>query len=188
MCILFNACRVAALFCAMGLVSPTHAIAQVQTQDDLPRAPEKKKPDTIDFLHKWVSPTVLSAATSVDVYTTAHNLDHPTVAYREDGTFLTNYYVVEKGWARCFGNRSPFAASFANASLNAGVMVLSDRLYLRGGRWRIAALALVLAKAGANLDGGIQNERFLGSIDQRVRLETGYRGVILWSSRPQKSH
>jgi hypothetical protein len=183
--ILLNACKIA-LFCAMGLISLPHAIAQIQTQEDLPRPPEKKKSDAIDFLFK-ASPVILSAATSVDLYTTTHGLDHPTVAYREDGSFLTNYYVVEKGWARCFGERSPFAASVANSTLNAGIMMLSRRLYLRGGRWRIAALALVLAKAGTNLDGGIQNERFLGSIDQRIQVATGYKGVVLWA-KPQKSH
>jgi hypothetical protein len=123
----------------------------------------------------------------VDVFTTVHNLDHPTTAYREDGTFLTNYYVVETGWTRYFGDRSPGAASVANSALNAGVMMLSRRLYRRGGRWRFAALALVLAKAGANLDGGIRNERFSESIDHRVQLATGYKGVVLWS-QPQKTH
>jgi hypothetical protein len=184
---LFNACTIA-LFCATGLVSPMHAIAQVQTQEDLPTHILKKKPDKLDFFYTKVAPTVLSAATTADVFTTVRGLDHPTVAYRPDGSVLTNYYVVETGWARYFGDRSPFAASTANVILNLGVMDLSHRLYLRGGRWRVAALALVLAKAGANFEGGIHNERYLAGIDSDVRRSTGYyTGAILWSF-PQRSH
>jgi hypothetical protein len=168
-----------ALFCVMGFADSSHAVAQVQMQDDPPPVP-KKKSDTIDFLYK-ASPMVLSAATSVDMYTTVHALDHPTVAFRANGTFLTNYYVVEKGWAHGFGDRSPFAATSANVLLNAGVLTVSRRLYLRGGRWRWAATALVLAKAGANFTGGWQNERYLAGIDRHVQLSTGYKGVIVWS-------
>jgi hypothetical protein len=179
--LLVNARKIA-LFCVMGF-SLSHAIAQVQTQEDLPSAP-KKKSDTIDFLYK-ASPAILSAATTLDMVSTVRGLDHPTVAYREDGSVLTNYVVVEKGWARCFGNRSPTAALTANVALNAGVMILSRRLYRRGGRWRIAALGLVLVKAGANFEGGIQNERLLAGIDRQVQLSTGYTGAILWSP-PQR--
>ncbi len=175
-----SAARTAALFCAvMGTVIPSRIHAQVQTFVEAPQ-PIKKKSDKIDFLFKASRP-ILATGTAVDLYTTVHNLDHPTMAYRADGKFLTRYYVVEKGWARYFGDRSPLAASTANAALNAGVMLLSSRLYLRGGRWRYAAVALVLAKAGMNVYGGIQNERYLGSIDGSVRRETGYRGVIIWS-------
>jgi hypothetical protein len=180
--ILANAGKIA-LFCVMGLISLSHAIAQTQTRDDLPSAPRKKS-DTIDFLYR-ASPVVLSAATTLDMVSTVRGLDHPTVAYREDGSVLTNYVVVEKGWARCFGNRNVLAATTANIALNAGVMMLSRRLYLRGGRWRIAALGLVLVKAGANFEGGIQNERLLANVDQQVRLSTGYAGAILWS-QPQR--
>lgn len=185
--ILFNACTIA-LFCATGLVNPMHVIAQVQTQEDLKTHALKKRPDKIDFFYTKAAPTLLSAATTVDVFTTVRGLDHPTVAYRPDGTVLANYYVVEKGWARFLGDRSPFAASTANVLLNLGVMDLSHRLYLRGGRWRVAAIVLVLAKAGANIDGGIQNERYFAGIDSDVRRSTGYyTGAILWSL-PQRSH
>jgi hypothetical protein len=88
--ILLNTCRIT-LFCVVvGLTNPPHTVAQVQTPTDLSETPKKKaeKLDKIDFLFK-VSPAVLSAATSVDMYTTVHGLDHPTAAYREDGTFLT---------------------------------------------------------------------------------------------------
>jgi len=179
----FNTRRIV-LFCIISLVSLL-CVAKVQAQEDLPQAP-KKKSDKIDFLYRASLP-VLGAATSVDAFTTVRNLNHPTTAFRADGTFLMDYYVVENGWARYFGDRSPFAATTANVLLNAGVIQLSHRLYLRGGRWRIAAAALVLAKAGVNFAGGIQNERYSESIDQRVRLSTGYKGAVLWSS-PQRSH
>lgn len=170
----------AALFCAvMGAATPSCVIAQVRTLVEAP-PPVKRKSDKIDFLFKASRP-ILAAGTTVDLYTTVHNLDHPTTAYRADGTLLTRYYVVEKGWARYFGDRGPFAASTANAVLNTGVVFLSSTLYLRGGRWRYVAVGLMLAKAGASFYGGVQNERFLGSIDGRVRRETGYQGVILWS-------
>ena len=181
----FNACKIA-LLCVVALGSLPHAIAQTQNNEDLPQAPQQKKSDTTDFVYK-ASPIVLSFATTADMYTTVRNLDHPTVAYRADGTVLTHYYIVEGGWARCFGERSPFAATTANVLLNAGVTALSRKLYLRGGRWRVAAAALLLAKAGANFAGAIHNERVLTGIDRQVRLSTGYKGVILWS-QPQRSH
>jgi hypothetical protein len=174
-----NAACKAALFCVMGFAGLSHVIAQVQTQEEAPR-PTERKPSKIDFFFK-ASPVVLSAGTAVDVFTTTHNLDHPTTALRADGSVLTHYYVVEKGWARFLGDRNPSAVSLANATLNAGITALSRKLYLRGGRWRYAAVALVFAKAGANVGGGIQNEQVLAGIDRHVRLETGYKGVILWS-------
>jgi hypothetical protein len=69
----------------------------------------------------------------------------------------------------------------ANILLNAGIAELSYRWYRRGGRWRIAAIALDGAKATDSLVAGIRNNQLNASLDKRVSNLTGYRGVIVWS-------
>ena len=123
----------------------------------------------------------LAGGTAFDMTTTIQGLSHPTTAYRSNDTFLTHYYVVESGWAGCFGKRDIVTAVTANVMLNVGVDWLSRRLYARGGHWRVLAFGALLTKgtfsmiaAGSNIQ---NNER----IDRNVRLATGYRGTILWS-------
>lgn len=175
-------CLIATLYLA-GLAGPLGISAQEEfqpQQDDAPKAPEKKKSDKkLDFFYK-ASQGYLAGGSWLDVYSTNRNLNHPTMAYRSDNTFLMRYTVTEDGWARCLGNRNAFRASAANALLDVGVSELSRRWYRRGGRWRIAAISLNVAKATDSLVAGIQNERLNASIDQRVSRATGYRGVIVW--------
>jgi hypothetical protein len=116
----------------------------------------------------------------MDAYTTSRGLQLPTMAYRSNGTFLMRYAVTENGWAKCLGDRDAFAASGANVFLNLGVAEVSRRWYRRGGRWRIAAVALEGAKATDSLIAGVRNERISANVDSRVRTLTGYRGVVVW--------
>jgi hypothetical protein len=174
---------IAALWVA-ALVCPLHIQAQTTDLVDevRPKEPERKKPDKIDFLH-WASRGYLVAGTWLDASTTANGLNRPTMAYRADNTFLMQYTVTEDGWASFLGRRDAFTAVSANVLLNVGVERFSNRLYLRGGRWRYVAIGLLVAKATSNLVAGINNERLQTGIDGHVRQLTGYRGVIVWSSR-----
>ena len=104
------------------------------------------------------------------------------MAYRTNNTFLMRYVVTEDGWARCFGSRNAFTAASANVLLNAGITRFSDRLYRRGGRWRIVAVGLLVAKATSNTLAGVQNLELQADIDNNVRKMTGYRGAIVWRS------
>jgi hypothetical protein len=144
--------------------------------------PEKKKLDRIDFFY-MASEGYLAGGTWFDARTTTGGLHHPTMAYRSNNTFLMRYEVTEDGWAGCLGKRDAFTASTANILLNVGIAELSHRWYRRGGRWRIAAIALNGAKATDSLVAGIRNRQLNASIDQRVSTLTGYRGVIVWRSR-----
>jgi len=175
-------CLIATL-CVVGLAGSLRTCAQEEPQllqGDRPMGPEKKKPDRIGSLYK-VSEGYFAGGTWLDAYTTSRGLDHPTMAYRSDETFLMRYVVTEDGWAAFLGNRSAFRASAANVLLNVGIAELSRHWYRRGGCWRVAALTLNVAKATDSLVAGVRNEQLNASIDQRVRNSTGYRGVILWS-------
>ncbi len=182
-------CLIATL-CAGGLatIPCVHAQTQFQLQkDEFPNgpekvaAPEKRKPDRIGLLY-LASEGVLAGGTWWDAKTTSDGLDHPTMAYRkDDNAFLMRYVITEVGWAGTFAKRDAFAASTANILLNVGVAETSRRLYHRGGRWRMAAIGLNLAKGGVGMIAGYHNQQLNGSIDQRVRMLTGYRGAIVWS-------
>ncbi len=178
-----KACLIATL-CAAGLAASPRVHAQSQSspfeREDRPRAPEKKKPDRTDFFY-MASEGYLVGGTWMDSSTTVKGLEHPTMAYRKDNTFLMRYEVTENGWAGCFGKRDAFTASSANILLNVGIAELSRRLYRRGGHWRIAAITLNLAKGTGGMMAGIHNAQLDTSIDQRVRTLTGYHGVIVWS-------
>ncbi|MDR3582155.1 MAG: hypothetical protein P4L67_02675 [Candidatus Pacebacteria bacterium] len=182
MTIAVRICLIATL-CTAALVSPPRIHAQTTdlTEEVRPKEPIRKKPDKIDFVH-WASRGYLAAGTWLDASTTANGLGHPTMAYRADNnTLLMHYTVTEVGWAGCLGRQNTFTAVSANVLLNVGVERFSNRLYLRGGRWRYVAIGLLAAKATDNLVAGINNERFQAGIDGRVRQLTGYRGVIVWS-------
>lgn len=140
----------------------------------------EKKSDKIGLLYR-VSSGYLSAATALDGFSTARVLSHPTMAYREDGSFLARYQGKEVGWAKMFGERNTFAAVGANAALNFGLSMLSQRLYRRGGHWRILAIGLNVLKGTDNLAAGVHNIRYNAGVDTQVQLATGYRGQIRWS-------
>jgi len=177
------ACFFAAM-CAIGF-APVRALAQVPTPpwlDDAPKPQPKRPPDKTDRFY-WATEGYLAGGTVADAMTTVKGMDHPTMAYTEDGTFLMRYVLAEGGWARCFGSRDPVTASAANVALNGGIAELSRLIYRRGGRWRILAIGIDFAKATSSTIAGVHNARLEAGIDQRVEQATGYRGIILWRSR-----
>ncbi len=168
------------LLIAMG-ASSLRATAQMQFTPRVD-APTKQVEGhrKIDLLY-LASEAYLAAGTAVDMKSTADGLHHPTMAYRADGIFLTHYYVTENGWAGFLGNRNADGVVLANVLLNTGFDLADRRLYRRGGRWRILAVTLNVLKGTENVADGVSNIRMLGSINKRVRLETGYTGRIIWS-------
>jgi hypothetical protein len=177
--LLTNPCIIV-LLGVMGLMSSLHACGQLQTLPDDPKPQKaKKKSDKTDFFYD-VSRWSLVGATVADDVTTAQGLDHPTSAYTSSGKFLTNYYVREVGWAKFLGNRNVFAATAGNAALNAGVDFAGRRLDKRGGRWRIAAIALVAGRSAISATAAVHNIRLEQGIDHQVSLATGYKGLIVW--------
>jgi hypothetical protein len=140
----------------------------------------EKKADKIDFLYR-ASNAYLVGGTWLDMTTTYPVLHHPTVAYRADGSVLTRYYGIETGWAGCLGRRNTVAVIAANVALNAGLNLLSRRIYRRGGRWRVLAITVNVLKGTDNLMAGVHNIRYNAGVDGRVQLATGYMGQIRWS-------
>ena len=169
------------LFLIAVSASSSRALAQTQPAppDDAPRKLNEGR-RKIDFLY-LASETYLAAGTTLDMKSTVDGLDHPTTAYRANRTFLTHYYATESGWAKFLGKRNATGIVVANVLLNTGFDLVDRRLYRRGGRWRIAAVALNVLKGTENMADGFQNIRLNGSVDERVRLETGYTGRIIWS-------
>ncbi len=168
---------------AMG-ISPPRIRAQDQyswQKGDYWKPKEEKKPATrLDRLYR-VSGWYLNAGTTLDAATTFQQLNRPTIARREDNTFLMRYPSAELGWARCFGNRNTGAAVGANVALNAGIALLSRRIYRKGGRWRYLALGLNVLRGTQSFGAGIGNLEYGNSIDGRVRQAAGYSGRIIWS-------
>lgn len=119
-------------------------------------------------------------ATVLDMTSTVHALDHPTKAYDSGGTLLAVYKPREVGWSGFLGS-NPFVTVGANLALNAGVNILSRRLYQRGGKARWIAVGLVGAKTYLNLSAGIQNVDHGKVVDREVHSMTGYNGPIIWS-------
>jgi len=168
-----NACKIA-LVCVMGLLNSSHVICQQLggLQPELRKAPEKKR----NAIDRWyvASLPILSGATALDAFTTAHNLDHPTVASRADGSLLATYRCTEDGASRYFGGTGPVSASAENSLFNFGVTLLSRRLARRGGWWKVAAVTLNLAKAGANVNVTVQFQVFFfGEIADFLFLDFG---------------
>jgi len=166
----------------MGLVNPSHAFAQNSSSsvdEDKPTEPVKKI-QKLDFLY-YASEAYLTAGTGLDMMTTAHNLGHPTTASSTSGVFLTHYYVEETGWAGIVGRRNTDGIILSNVALNLGIDLLDRKLYKRGGKWRTVAVSLNVLKGTGNMVCGINNIRAAGRIDQVVRMQTGYKGIIVWS-------
>ncbi len=167
----------------MGVTALSSSLAFAQTLDipdgDLPKAPERQPVQKPSWAFRGLELS-LAGATAFDMTTTANGLGHPTAAYSVDGKLLAHYYAVETGWAKCFGDRNTSAIIAGNVFMNAGVDHLSEHFYPRGGRWRIAAFALLAAKTAINSEAAIHNIRYMQTIDTRVRHATGYGGVIIW--------
>lgn len=173
------------LLLTMGLITPSSAIGQTPLfslfERGHPNAEGPPKPvPKLSFAFK-ASECYLAVGTVFDMSTTVRSMNHPTTALRNDGTFLTHYYVKEIGWAGIFGRRDVVTAVSANVLLNAGMDRLSRTFYSRGGRWKALAFAVVLSKGTLNALAAGGNIRSYERIDQQVRLATGYRGLILWS-------
>jgi hypothetical protein len=145
---------------------------------DSPKPPVRRS--RLDGILYLASEGYLVGGTWLDASTTVKGLEHPTMAYRGNGSFLMRYVVTENGWARCMGNRDAFGVTAANVALNLGVWEASRRLFRRGGRWRILAIGLVVAKATASTWAGVHNIGLEAGINQKVRKATGYRGAIVW--------
>jgi len=167
---------------AMGFAHSSSANAQStfsleQDRAKIPKAVPVKKTSTIFK----VSEFYLAGGTAFDATTTVKGLDHSTTASMSNGTPLTHYYVKEIGWAGFLGDRDPWTAVAANVFLNYEIDRYSRKLYLRGGHWRAFAVGAILAKGTLNVISASNNIRDDERIDQKVRLATGYRGLIVWS-------
>jgi len=168
------------LLIALGLVSPTLAFTQFQSLPDEPAQPRQvEKVPKRDFLY-LASEAYLVGGTVVDMRTTAEGLDHPTSAYTTSGKFLMQYTIRESGWASFLGVHNTFRVTTANVLMNTGLDLLDRKLYRRGGRWRIAAISLNVAKATIGVTDGLRNMKVLGNVDKVVQLQTGYRGAVVW--------
>jgi hypothetical protein len=173
------------LLLTAGLITPKSATSQtplfslLRGSPKIPEGPPKPAPKP-SFAFR-ASELYLAGGTAFDMTTTVTSLNHPTTALRSDGTFLAHYYVEEKGWAGVFGRRDTLTAVAGNVLLNAGIDCFSRRLYSRGGKWRVLAYGLVLSKGTLNAIAAESNIRNDERIDSRVRLATGYKGLILWS-------
>jgi len=164
-----------------GLVASPHALAQTQGDAFLEIPREEKPVEKPSFLFK-ASRAYLFSGTSLDMWSTVHALNHPTIARSPDGSFLGNYYPVEKDWARCFGERNKPAIITANLALDFGVDLLSRKLYRKGGRWKGVAVALNVLQGTNRVRAALSNMRQDASIDERIRARSGYTvGRIVWS-------
>ena len=173
------------LMLMMGLVSSS-SFAQIHNLQagKLEDEPMKQRDDKIYSSLFRASNIYLAGATVVDMTTTARVMSHPTMAYQTNGTLLGGpYRGVEAGWASFLGTRNTGAAVAANGLLNAGVTLLSQRIYRKGGRWRALAIGINVAKATGNLVAGVHNMQVGSTFDRRVRAKTGYQGRIVWSDK-----
>jgi len=166
------------LLVAVSLVNSPLSFCQTQNLDDTLLESHEKKADKVKFLYRTSNLYFLSG-TVLDMTSTAHVLNHPTMAQRGDGSILMHYHGIETGWAGYFGNRSTFAAVSANVGLNAGLSFLGEKVYRRGGKWRYVAIALNVLKGTDNLVAGVHNIQY--NANQHVRMATGYSGPIVWS-------
>ena len=177
-----NALVAVVLFIAMGPVSSSPAFAQValSSEGSLPDAPVKKS-QKIDLLFR-ASEGYLAAGTTFDMMTTANNLGHPTTASSSGGVFLTHYYAEENGWAGpIVGQRNTTGVVLANVGLNLGIDLLDRRLFKRGGKWRVAAISLNMLKGTASMFCGMNNIRTNEGVNKVVQMQTGYKGIVVWS-------
>ena len=169
------------LVIAMSLGNSKHTFAQdpLTTDEDKPMVVVKKS-QKIDFLYH-ASEAYLAAGTGFDMMTTAHNLGHPTTASSTSGIFLTHYYAQETGWAAMAGPRNTNGVVLSNVALNLGIDLLNRKLYRRGGKWRFVAMSLNVLKGTGNIVCGVNNIRTNEGIDKVVQVQTGYKGIVVWS-------
>jgi hypothetical protein len=173
------------LLVTMGLVNlslPANSQTLFSLQGGMMRIPKPEQvPKKPSFVFR-ASEFYLAGATAFDMTTTVDGsgLGHPTTAYRSDGSFLTHYYVVEKGWAGFLGRRDPWTAVGANVIKNAVIDRYTNKLYALGGRWRPVAIGVNVLTGTLNALAAGSNIRSGERIDQQVRLATGYKGKIVW--------
>ena len=169
------------LVLVMGLVNPSRTFAQNVFPADSDRPQEHgRKVQKLDLLYH-ASEAYLAVGTGLDMMTTVHNLGHPTSAYSTSGNFLTHYYAEETGWASVVGRRDTSGVVLANVVLNVGIDLFDRRLYQRGGKWKFAAVSLNVLKGTGNIVCGIRNVKTDEGVDQAVRMQTGYKGIVVWS-------
>ncbi len=170
-------CTVAMLLLMGAIPSTAHA----QFERFLYPLKEPKQPGKLGTLYK-ASEWYLREGTPLDAIGTHLVIDHPTVAFRADGSVLGCFYGTEAGWAGpIVGRRNANGAIAANVLLNFGVAYLSQNLYRRGGGWRYLAVGLNMWKATDSTMAGIHNIRLDAGINDRLRAATGYGGNISWS-------
>jgi hypothetical protein len=151
----------------------------IQTDEFL--APVKKeKTDKVDLFYK-ASRIYLIGGTGLDMSTTTQVLSHPTLASKPNGSVLAHYYGVESGWARFLGQRNTGAVVSANVALDTGISMFTRRLYQKGGRMRVLAVAINVLQGTGGAVAAFRNNRVSESVDKQVRQRTGYRGTIIWS-------
>ena len=161
-----------------GLPLAAQQDKRVPQDDDKPVEAKKGVPAGIRKVSE-ISEIAFLGATVLDMTTTVHAFGHPTHAYSTSGELLAIYKPREVGWSGFLGS-NPFVTVGANLALNAGVNILSRRLYQRGGKSRWIAAGLVEAKTYMNLSAGIQNLHRGAAVDREVHLMTGYSGPIVW--------
>jgi hypothetical protein len=110
----------------------------VPSESDRAKIPkEAERGQKPSFIFR-ASELYLSGGTAFDMTTTVRGLQHPTTAYRSDGSLLTHYYVVENGWAGFLGNRNCVTAVAANVALNVAVDRFSRKLLQKERSTRLA--------------------------------------------------
>lgn len=162
--------------------STTQACAQTLELPDAPSAMQVERVPVKRDLPYLLSRMFVAGGTTVDMMTTAKGLNHPTKAYKADGTLLCDYVTWEAMPPGSVAGRNTMGVVLLNVGLNAGVDYLDRRLY-RGGHRKLA-IAVNLLKGGANIAGAVHNIQENGSVDKRVRLATGYAGRIYWGNPP----
>jgi hypothetical protein len=178
--ILTPVCLTFILFVASA--NSPRALAQTP---DLPDAPsvklkiEKSRKRDIPYL---ASEAFFTGGTMADMYTTAEGLNHPTIAYRSDGTLLAYYHDSEAMFPGSMWSGNASAVVTVDSLLNAGFEQV-DRWVYRGGHRRMAILLNLLNGAG-HVGFAIHNMQVNGSADERVASATHYHGLIYWGQPP----
>lgn len=167
----------------MASANSPRAIAQTL---DLPDAPSVKlkteRPRKRDLPY-LASEAFFTGGTAADMYTTAEGLNHPTLAYRSDGTtFLAYYHDKEVMFPGSMFSGSASRVVILDSLLNAGFETADRWLY--GGGHRRMAIVLNLLNGGGHVVFAIHNMQVNGSADQRVASATHYYGLIRWRKNP----
>lgn len=161
----------------------SQANAQTPTLPDDPSVKltiERPRKRDLPYL---ASQAFFAGGTAMDMTTTADGLDHPTTAYRSNGTFLAYYYDREAMFPGSLWNRNASAVVTVDALLNGGFGEWNRRFY-RGGHRKLA-ITLTLLNGAGHWAFAIHNMQANGSVDKRVALATGYTGRIYWGKPPR---